>query len=355
MVLSPKLLILTILVAFVVIRSFTLLPSPEDDNGMRMHLARFRTSQGSSPSAVSPIIYQNQTFVFVHVGKTGGETIKWRLRVICNLRASKRKKAQCYEQFAQEESQLSKQTIGYMHCNALRPRLSIFNATSFLVSIRDPVDRVVSWFQYMHPSNCLPDRPSAACNLKKEDSIESWGHSFFHVCFNQVDDVIRSLQVPTSVNGTDCSALALDAVRGHGPEGPSNHLFFNYHFYANRSIIPHANKDVMVIRQEMIWEDLRRIEGLLGGNHRRPFETDGPIVTHGSELFPYKAKLSNTLIPNLCCAIENEITVYVDLIRRALNMAREEKVFSTNKLFRKCAADSLSTLSRNCHWNGKIV
>ena len=87
--------------------------------------------------------HANKTIIFVHVGKTGGETIKWRLKVICNLRGSQRKKARCKEQFSLGESQLSRQTIGYTHCGSQRPRQSMERATSFLFSIRDPIVRSI--------------------------------------------------------------------------------------------------------------------------------------------------------------------------------------------------------------------
>ncbi len=132
---SPKYVVALLLVV-VVFQSFMLLPKSENESTSFFNeLEQSRFPRG---------LYANRTLMFVHVGKTGGETIKWRLPVICQQRASKRKRARCFEQFAGSESQLSKKTIGYMHCGAMRPRQSILNATSFLVSIRDPIDRIVS-------------------------------------------------------------------------------------------------------------------------------------------------------------------------------------------------------------------
>ena len=139
--------IVALLLAVVVFQSFMLLPKSENESTSTSFFNELEQSR--FPRG----LYANRTLMFVHVGKTGGETIKWRLSVICHQRASKRKRTRCLEQFAGSESQLSKHTIGYMHCGAMRPRQSILNATSFLVSIRDPIDRIVSWFQYMHPKN----------------------------------------------------------------------------------------------------------------------------------------------------------------------------------------------------------
>ena len=94
-----------------------------------------------------PVSHKNHSMLFVHVGKTGGETIKWRLKVICKIRGSKRKKERCYRQFQEtQESRLSQSTIGYTHCGSIRPRLSMSNITTFLFSIRDPVVSTVCYF-----------------------------------------------------------------------------------------------------------------------------------------------------------------------------------------------------------------
>jgi hypothetical protein len=91
-----------------------------------------------SPGAL-PHQLVNRTMIFVHVGKTGGETIKWRLQAVCNLRGSQRKKARCHEQFTRGESKLSHATIGYTHCGSQRPKNSMAAATTFIFSIRDPI------------------------------------------------------------------------------------------------------------------------------------------------------------------------------------------------------------------------
>jgi hypothetical protein len=338
---SP-IVILAILVGIVVIRSFTLLPA---DHGLHTN----PILQHLDPSPPQALMGQRRTFVFVHVGKTGGETIKWRLKLSCKLRASRRKKERCYEQFEHGESLLSNATIGYMHCDKLRPKPSIENATTFLISLRDPIDRIVSWFQYMHPQNCLPERPSAACNLKRENN--SWGLDFYHECFPEVNKMFRSIQTPLVVGSINCSQMALETIQGNGPEGPSNHMFFNYYYLANKTVLLYPKKDVMVVRQEMLWDDLRRIEQLLGGDPMRSFETEGPIVTHGSEKFLYRAKLDPTLVPTLCCAIPKEIRTYIELLDQSKNLESRHKKYSIKNLLSKCQTESLPALSTRCGWH----
>jgi hypothetical protein len=334
--------VLAILVVIVVIRSFILLPADHALGSMsRQHL-----DQSPPKALLGP--RSNRTLVFIHVGKTGGETIQWRLKLSCKLRTSKRKKARCFDQFEQGESYVSNATISYLHCDKLKPKRSFQNASTFMISLRDPIDRIVSWFQYMHPLNCVPERPSGACNLKKENN--SWGLAFYGDCFPQVDDFVRSIHTSLVVGSTNCSEMALETIQGNGPEGPTNHMHFNYYYYANATTIPYPEKEVMVVRQEMLWDDLRRIERLLGGDPMRPFETEGPIVTHGSEKFQYRAILDPTLVPSLCCAIPMEIRSYTNFLARAINLEGRHKMYSITALLTKCGAQSIHSLSIRCGW-----
>jgi hypothetical protein len=237
-------------------------------------------------------------------------------------------------------------TIGYLHCDKLRPKGSHQNATAYLFSLRDPIDRVVSWFQYMHPENCLPDFPSGACNLKKGNN--SWGFTFYQVCFPDVNTMFRSLQTPLLVGSTNCSKIALDTVKGNGPEGPSNHIYFNYFKYANRTSMLYPKRDIVVVRKENLWNDLKHLEELLGGNPSRLFETEGPVITHGSEKFAYKATLDPRFIPPMCCAIADEISIYAKLLARAKNLDGASKMSSIQSLLSKCHVESLHTLSTRC-------
>ncbi len=191
-----------------------LLPS-NDDVVLSSHLIQQMDQR--HPSPLERGTERNQTILFVHVGKTGGETIQWRLRLSCKLRRSKLMKEECFKLFTGEESSLSRATIGHLHCDKLRPRESLIDSSIFMFSLRNPVDRISSWFQYMHPDNCVPNIPSGACNLKKEN--HPWGRNFYQTCFPDVNDFVRSLREPMIRGSINCSALALETVHGSGPEG----------------------------------------------------------------------------------------------------------------------------------------
>jgi hypothetical protein len=263
--------------------------------------------------------------------------------------------------FRGDESELSKKTVGYFHCDNVRPRDSLYWASTYLYSLRDPVDRVVSWYQYMHPRNCLTNQPSAACNLKKDKS--HWGLQFYRDCFPTVNLFFRLIAQTESAqqvrgsrgfNNTidGCSQLAVDTLQGRGPEGPTNHLYFNYFYMANQTIMHYPDKEVMVVRQEFLWKDLQSVEGFLGGNPNRYFQGEGPIVTHGSEKFPYQAVLDETAsrlgVPSLCCTLYSEIRTYVHLLSKSINLNKLQKQNSIRKILNKCEANTMKGLYSRC-------
>jgi hypothetical protein len=104
----------------------------------------------------------------------------------------------------------------------------------------------------------------------------------------------------------------------------------------------------LVVRQEMLWEDLRSIERYLGGDPRRPFERQGPTITHGSEHFRYHAILDPDLVPRLCCAIQKEIETYKYLLERAVNLDFRQKSNSLKGLLTRCGALSMDGLRTKC-------
>lgn len=202
----------------------------------------------------------------------------------------------------------------------------------------------------MNPQNCIPERPSGACNLKK-DSSTTWGKEFFELCFHSVDTFVRSMKSPLIQASINCSLLAIEAVQGNGPKAQSNHLYYNYHYNFNRTVRAFPGRDIVVVRRESLWDDMRSIETLLGGDTARKFEHEGPVITHGSEKFLYKARLDSALVASLCCTIPDEVLVYVNVLSRALNLDVVQKEASITALLSKCKADSFKSLFEQCRWN----
>jgi hypothetical protein len=131
--------------------------------------------------------YHHDKLMFVHIGKTAGETLKHHLRVTCTTpRRSAAKRNKCHKEWqttiqnnetdqtattttttmnvVRHESEISKRTVAYIHCNMLQPSSRGIHAavqeqiTSHLFCIRSPVDRIFSWFHYIHPNGCRKTR-----------------------------------------------------------------------------------------------------------------------------------------------------------------------------------------------------
>jgi hypothetical protein len=211
--------------------------------------------------------------LFVHIGKTGGETLKAQLQVSCKTRKNPTIRSACQERFqnaaaaaaattsANESrsqhsesipttttSLVSEQTVGYFHINTLYPRNAIPLATDYLFTLRNPISRVVSWYAYNHPKSCdrARDDLSPSCQLQEQKRGSTWGQGFFQ-CF----DTMNSFAVATRGMGaahknqndttshtapnavldesrSECQALAWRALTGDAPEKELNHLLWNH-------------------------------------------------------------------------------------------------------------------------------
>jgi hypothetical protein len=125
-------------------------------------------------------------------------------------------------------------------------------------------------------------------------------------------------------------------------------MHFNYVRLTNQTTLQHPEGEVMVVRQEFLWDDLRGIEALLGGNSGRPFEMEGPTVTHGSERFKYHAVLVDSVVPTMCCALQDEIKMYAALLSTAVNLNAQQRQDSVESLLAKCKVGSLHDMSIQC-------
>ena len=192
----------------------------------------------SPPRAIRRILY-------VHIGKTGGEWIKSQLLVVCHTRKNAKLKASCFERFktegsvpataaevhASKETELSRQTIGYLHVNTLFPRNGHQLASHYLYSVRNPLNRLISWYIYNHPQSCDP-REGNSPSCKKN----AWKTSFYK-CFPLLESLgWKNTSTKDIISGDDhlqtskCSEILWNGWKGNvsNVKDP-NHLYWNYH------------------------------------------------------------------------------------------------------------------------------
>jgi hypothetical protein len=56
-----------------------------------------------------------------------------------------------------EKTELSRHAGGIMHANLQRSKQGMALATTFLWTLRNPIDRAISTYRYLHPGNCGGD------------------------------------------------------------------------------------------------------------------------------------------------------------------------------------------------------
>ncbi|KAL7568562.1 hypothetical protein ACA910_002674 [Epithemia clementina (nom. ined.)] len=230
------------------------------------------------------------------------------------------------------------------------------HVNTFLVTLRNPVARVVSAFYYhRHGFETSPNLAS------KKDST---ARVFFSECFAsaiQLADALAADVKPTEpTSGTpsqglatsstkDCTELARKVLQGKGPEGDNlQHFHYNYQFYEAQSIRRRPTVPVVVVRTERMWEDAKQLDLALGGDGI--FAHDGHHHTHGSEKFsPSKNERgsSSRLVRGtsredrkrrqaICCAIYLDIASMQRFVLRALNLNHTEKVKTMQQTFDEC-------------------
>ncbi|CAJ1939211.1 unnamed protein product [Cylindrotheca closterium] len=289
--------------------------------------------------------------LFVHIGKTGGETIRQTLRVACRMRQNPSLQESCLQKFKNDPSlgktPLNQQTIGTIHCLLMVPANALSKASTLLVSVRNPIERVISWFRYLHPGNCNPlvDKQSTACNVKKAlrrerkearkrqkrgtkggDKPSSWITRFFQ-CFDSLPQVGLALKRDDAslAAANNCSALAQKTIRG-AASPISSHIYFNYEYYWNQTLALGPELETMVVRTEYLWEDLDHVQSLLhddGAENATTTQYNLPPRnnhTHGSESHRHVDSISGPALQYLCCALSREIYFYVGWIHRAVNL-----------------------------------
>ena len=253
-------------------------------------------------------------------------------------------------------------------------------STAFLVPIRDPIDRLVSAFNYQHPNNGKRNKNCDEYNLKR---YTEWvTHSFYCECFDSVNDLVNIFlqdddsykQVAQFSNPNEkisCLKLADDIVMGKSHYKPTSddqpndssrpglevyqqfdldlirkrkklsvigHITMNYGYYYRRAFLKYPEKDIVAIRTDHMWEDLQRLEYLLGGTALVQGEATGHVtVSHGSHKYVASEKITDpNQLQGMCCVILSEAKIYMELIERAINLSEEQKKESITAFQKRC-------------------
>ncbi|KAL3929667.1 MAG: hypothetical protein SGBAC_012111 [Bacillariaceae sp.] len=311
------------------------------------------------PMPLNPRLY------FIHVGKAGGLTLnlildtegKWKA-LDCFMEQQQQQQQQsrqqaeknqtlnvpCYVPRPQYASQLSQHLVSHLHLFGGRfgkgQRQWILDHTdTFLFLIRDPIDRLVSAYNFHRHNFANTTKPGRKL--------------FYQVCFpNGMQDLVHQLysQSDGENNNNDndnatsakCQSIGIRALQGgRRRSGAGNHFEYNYGYYADKTIALKPNHSVAVVRTEHMWEDIVALDLYLQGTG--DFSQAGAKVSHGSESWQgtekYSAFLSRESLHALCCFLHKDLQVYQRLVLLAANLDFTQKRDTLTSILHHCQID----------------
>ncbi len=190
----------------------------------------------------------------------------------------------------------------------------------YFVSIRDPLERLISAFAYLHPKNILARK-------ERSNGIPLAPNKAAYKCFPTLEKFANDV----GTSGGYCNSHAKRAVGGRVKI--MSHLYSNYHKMV--APIP-ADAQVYVFRNEHIWEDWEAVNKLLDPNRTVVIPTGKKVRDVTNVKQPVSRDLSSRGRDYLCRAIQQEYEVFFSLLKRAVNLNETD------------IQDARDTANKNC-------
>lgn len=274
-------------------------------------------------------------FLYVHIGKTGGQTLDMVLRSNCLWHRNPRRHKKCMRDLESQgapESMVSRKTIRTMHCFPRGDRFNMEQINGFLVTIRNPITRVISAFNTQHPANKKSKKP-------EDNTLPTALRQFYVDCFPTIEDLavnLRKKDEGKSLNEPEqtCYELGVKVLSGIGSQKAAGHLAMNYAHYDRLVLSKYPGRDILALRTEHLWDDLSGVDVLLGGSGH--FVHAGEAKTHKSETHVIRQGLSPSGTRTICCYLANELQIYEDLLRQAINLSPSEKASTISIVYEQC-------------------
>ena len=326
----------------------------------------------------------NRSIILIHVGKAGGSSLRTNsfLRPGCLPLLKKGRETissdkermewdNCFLLYnkGQKISMFTEKRVFHMFDkNATEMK----HATTFLVTLRNPVDRLISAFRFSHPANCLRSEdypgervpPNRGCAIKNNDA--KWGqpdqnktgnnaYILFLKCYPSaaMEDLAQDVMKPwrTHVNDTAafhgmteaeqsmCRDMAQDLLVGK-LRLLVPHMRYNYDYYATHSIRKFPRKEYFGIRTENEWEDFVMVDRMIGGSGL--YEKMHKPRTHGSQYYQ-PSPLSKEAYQKLCCVMRDEFQVYFEFFDAAKNLNENDKEEKEQTIRDRCGIPETSS------------
>lgn len=242
------------------------------------------------------------------------------------------------------------------------------DATTFLYNLRHPVDRVISAYWHHHPMRKCGDKSRHDGTCKALDLLtrrQQNAKEFFFECFPGAEDLAQALaevdgaktNTSTAVS-SKCHVMVVEAIAAHFSDKNFLRPFYmqdyinhiaesNYRFYFNKSLGQWPEKEVLAVRTYHLWDDMIALEKWLGGNGDL-HGCAGMYHTHGAENIIDKGPVSPSGYKLFCCALQEEMLIYYELLLRSANLSPSDKEETWSKDLEKCGATSMRDLEHQC-------
>ena len=280
---------------------------------------------------------------FIHVGKCGGKTLYRKLGILdkprslpCIIQGGEPSK--CFR--SRPSSPLLRQQImGHFHVGSPRYRLNQkewlkSQSTLLLFTVRDPVDRIVSSFNY-HFNQVFSGKEPLPRELYDANDTKA---VLFLDCFPTVQDLALTVDPLNSTASPHCRRMGLNLLAGEVPNYPCLHFKWNYQKYSS-VVWTNRSKPVAVLRTRRLWEDVANLENKLGGRRDLFSKVSREKFTHGSEAFFLQSGVNRRGAFALCCALFRDIQIYHTLILSAVNLNQMDKLSTLGDLFKHCGVE----------------
>eukprot|EP00934_Nitzschia_sp_Nitz4_P006324 Nitzschia sp. Nitz4//scaffold224_size33420//73//1137//NITZ4_007885-RA/size33420-processed-gene-0.34-mRNA-1//-1//CDS//3329542635//6314//frame0 len=319
------------------------------------------------------ILPEDLHLIYVHVGQTGGSSLNTVLRSNCEWFQNPRTTEQCYSNLGwmtkfdngtirrndrTNEPLLSRLTRASVHMHVPTPPMEaeLANATHFVVSVRNPLERVVSVFHADHPSN-----QDTYKDVKDKDLPKPL-RDFYVECFPTIEELVRRMWTWTQKDSLSLAKAQQETCYQRGDRafagGESQYAdsspwgYNNYQFYGDISFLKYPAVKILVLRTESLWEDTKNLDLWLGGDGNLGVGKESVLETSGgSESFTVKSELTSEWTKKLCCLMAHEIQLYEDLIRHSLNLMDSEKAETLTVVYEQCGVTG-NVLSETFDWDG---
>lgn len=190
----------------------------------------------------------------------------------------------------------------------------------YIITLRDPYDRITSAFAYEHPLNRVSQG-------HKGKELPMKGSAFrcfpsLEVFVEHIGENVTDFEYPYDANHVitrDCQTLARAVMNSR--VRIFNHFFFN--FGKILSLLPPRvliNGTIYATRKEYLWQDWKSLNHHLGET-REMHLPEGASARNATGLRrPVTRDLSETGRYRLCQALEREYNNYIFLLKAAKNL-----------------------------------